>query len=102
MKINYLGTGAAERIPGIFCNCKLCKYAREKKGREIRTQTQLIIDDVLLIDFPGDSYLHLLQYDLCFADFDSLAFRSFLRRGFGLSNVWLCIRYSQSFNCLRK
>ncbi|MDV2539618.1 MBL fold metallo-hydrolase [Enterococcus faecalis] len=72
MKINYLGTGAAERIPGIFCNCKLCKYAREKKGREIRTQTQLIIDDVLLIDFPGDSYLHLLQYDLCFADFDSL------------------------------
>ena len=68
MKINYLGTGAAERIPGIFCNCKLCKYAREKKGREIRTQTQLIIDDVLLIDFPGDSYLHLLQYDLCFAD----------------------------------
>ena len=51
MKINYLGTGAAERIPGIFCNCKLCKYAREKKGREIRTQTQLIIDDVLLIDF---------------------------------------------------
>ncbi|BFG89672.1 hypothetical protein Q99_00971 [Enterococcus faecalis EnGen0064] len=37
MKINYLGTGAAERIPGIFCNCKLCKYAREKKGREIRT-----------------------------------------------------------------
>ena len=41
----------------------------ERKGREIRTQTQLIIDDVLLIDFP-DSYLHLLQYDLCFADFD--------------------------------
>ena len=48
MKINYLGTGAAERIPGIFCNCKLCKYAREKKGREIRTQTQLIIDDCRL------------------------------------------------------
>lgn len=60
MKINYLGTGAAERIPGIFCNCKLCKYAREKKGREIRTQTQLIIDDVLLIDFPG-----ILIYTCC-------------------------------------
>lgn len=34
MKINYLGTGAAERIPGIFCNCKLCKYAREKKDEK--------------------------------------------------------------------
>lgn len=60
MKINYLGTGAAERIPGIFCNCKLCKYAREKKGREIRTQTQLIIDDVLLIDFQ-----EILIYTCC-------------------------------------
>ena len=71
MKINYLGTGAAERIPGIFV---IVNYVStlERKGREIRTQTQLIIDDVLLIDFPGDSYLHLLQYDLCFADFDSL------------------------------
>ena len=46
MKINYLGTGATERIPGIFVIMKLCKYAREKKD-EIRTQTQLIIDDVL-------------------------------------------------------
>ena len=51
MKINYLGTGAAERIPGIFCNCKLCKYAREKKGREIRTQTQLIIDVAVRLVF---------------------------------------------------
>ena len=59
MKINYLGTGAAERIPGIFV---IVNYVStlERKGREIRTQTQLIIDDVLLIDFPG-----ILIYTCC-------------------------------------
>ena len=36
MKINYLGTGAAERIPGIFV---IVNYVStlERKGREIRT-----------------------------------------------------------------
>jgi phosphoribosyl 1,2-cyclic phosphate phosphodiesterase len=72
MKIKYLGTGAAERIPGIFCNCRICKNAREQGGREVRTQTQFIIDDQLLIDFPGDSYSHLLKYKLDFSKFNNL------------------------------
>ena len=29
MKIQYLGTGAAEGIPAIFCECDTCKKARE-------------------------------------------------------------------------
>lgn len=72
MKIKYLGTGAAERIPGIFCKCKLCQNARKKGGKEIRTQSQFIIDDQLLIDFPGDSYLHMLRDDLDFSQFSYL------------------------------
>ncbi|WKF71251.1 MBL fold metallo-hydrolase [Pediococcus pentosaceus] len=72
MKIKYLGTGAAERVPAIFCNCKICRNAREVGGREIRTQTQFIIDDRLLIDFPGDSYLHLLKYKIDFSKFNNL------------------------------
>lgn len=62
MKVTYLGTAAAERVPAIFCNCRICRHAMEKKGREIRTQTQALLDDgKLLIDFPGDSYLHRLS-----------------------------------------
>lgn len=54
MKVTYLGTAAAERVPAIFCNCRICRHAMEKKGREIRTQTQALLDDgKLLIDFPG-------------------------------------------------
>ena len=32
MKIQYLGTAAGERIPGIFCNCEVCRRAMEKGG----------------------------------------------------------------------
>lgn len=60
MKIHYLGTAAAERIPALFCNCEVCNHARKFGGKNLRTQTQTLIDDgQLMIDFPGDSYLHL-------------------------------------------
>lgn len=73
MKIKYLGTAAAERVPAIFCNCPICNSAREKKGKDIRTQTQTLLDDGdLLIDFPGDSYLHMLKYELNYNDIENL------------------------------
>ncbi|MDU2420899.1 MAG: MBL fold metallo-hydrolase [Bifidobacterium scardovii] len=61
MHITQLGTAAAERIPGIFCECDLCRLALQRQGREIRTQCQAIVDDEVLIDFPGDTYLHYLR-----------------------------------------
>ena len=73
MKIQYLGTGAAERVPAIFCQCELCQYARIQGGKEIRTQMQTVIDDgKLLIDFPGDSYLHQLQHHIDFNELEYL------------------------------
>ena len=32
MKVTYLGTAAAERVPAIFCNCRICRHAMEKKA----------------------------------------------------------------------
>lgn len=64
MKIKFLGTAAAEGIPAIFCMCDTCREARKRKGRNIRTRTQAIIDDKLLIDFPGDTYMHCLDNDI--------------------------------------
>lgn len=61
MKIKQLGTAAAERIPGIFCECDLCRHAAATGGKEIRTQCQAIVDDAILLDFPGDTYLHYLR-----------------------------------------
>ena len=60
MKITFLGTGASEGIPALFCDCKMCKEARAAK--KYHTRSQLLINDDLLIDFPPDTYMHVLQY----------------------------------------
>ena len=61
MKLTYLGTAAAEGFPAVFCNCKYCNAAREKGGKNIRTRSQAIVNDELLIDLPADTYSHFLQ-----------------------------------------
>ena len=62
MKIQYLGTAAAEGWPALFCECEICKNARKAGGKELRTRTQSIIDGKILIDFPPDTYTHALNY----------------------------------------
>ena len=62
MKIQYLGTAAAEGWPGIFCNCPVCREAVRRGGKNIRSRSQALVDDSLLIDFPPDSYYHMIQY----------------------------------------
>lgn len=64
MKIRYMGTAAAEGWPALFCSCPICEQARREGGRNLRTRTQALLDDSLLIDFPPDTYCHVLQYGL--------------------------------------
>lgn len=64
MKLTYLGTAAAEGWPAIFCDCAGCIRARELKGKNIRTRSQALINDDLLLDFCCDTYMHILNYGL--------------------------------------
>mgnify|MGYP005961303085 CR=1 FL=1 len=61
MQIQLLGTAAYERVPALFCNCPACKAAAAAGGKNVRTQTQALIDGRLLIDFGADNYPHFLQ-----------------------------------------
>lgn len=61
MKIKYLGTAAAEGWPALFCECESCRKARQLGGSNIRTRSQAVIDDTLLVDFPPDVYMHVLS-----------------------------------------
>lgn len=72
MKLKQLGTAAAERIPAIFCKCEICENAKATGGKELRSQAQALINDDLLIDFGGDSYLHYLRDDIPYADIGEL------------------------------
>ena len=61
MKIKYLGTAAAEGVPAIFCRCEVCRKSKAAGGRNIRTRSQSIIDDRLLLDFCLDTFIHTLR-----------------------------------------
>lgn len=61
MKIQYLGTAAAERIPAIFCNCPTCQKALELGGKNIMTHSQVLLDDRLLIDLSCDTWQHFMK-----------------------------------------
>ena len=61
MKFRFLGTCAAEGIPALWCRCDNCRRSRELGGRALRTRSQALIDDTLLIDFPSDTYKHFLD-----------------------------------------
>ncbi|MBO5525992.1 MAG: hypothetical protein J5993_04505 [Clostridia bacterium] len=62
MKITYLGTAAAEGIPAVFCNCATCKEARKRGGRELRTRSQVLIDDSFCVDYPPEAYMHSVRF----------------------------------------
>ncbi|MDE6411432.1 MAG: hypothetical protein K2L02_02720 [Clostridia bacterium] len=57
MKVSYLGTGAAEGIPALFCECDFCKRARAGKEM-LRSRSQVVLDGELSIDFPPDAFYH--------------------------------------------
>ncbi len=61
MEFQFLGTAAAEGVPALWCNCEVCKKSRKAGGRALRTRSQAIIDGKLLIDFPADTLMHILQ-----------------------------------------
>ena len=61
MKLTFLGTAAAEGFPAVFCNCKFCNEARAVGGKNVRTRSQALVNDDLLIDLPADTYGHFLR-----------------------------------------
>lgn len=72
MKLQYFGTAAAEGIPGLFCGCPVCQEARKKKGKYIRTRSQAMVNDKLLIDFTPDTYMHSVTYGVDLSRLKSL------------------------------
>ncbi len=62
MKLIYLGTGAAEGVPAVYCSCPTCQEIRRRGEKEYHTRSQLLIDGELGIDFPPDAYYHSLRF----------------------------------------
>jgi phosphoribosyl 1,2-cyclic phosphate phosphodiesterase len=72
MKILYMGTGACEGVPNPYCSCPDCEYARKHGGRNIRSRTQALINDDLIIDMPADSFYHAQRFHLRYASIPNI------------------------------
>jgi phosphoribosyl 1,2-cyclic phosphate phosphodiesterase len=74
MNIRLLGTGAADGIPGFFRNDPVSKHARECGGRDVRTRCAALVDGVLKIDLPPDTFSQLQRDRLDPRDWSALLF----------------------------
>ncbi len=54
MRIQILGTGAAEGYPALFCECFNCRSARASGGKNLRSRLSIRVDEDLLVDIPPD------------------------------------------------
>ena len=75
MKVLFLGTGAAEGFPAIFSDTPINREARRRGGKDLRTRSSVLIDDVVKVDLPPETLCHVQRYDaLNFARLQHLLF----------------------------
>lgn len=68
MKLQYLGTAAAEGIPAPFCRCDTCREAARRGGKDLRLRSSALVNDRLLIDPGPDVYAATLRFRLSLCD----------------------------------
>ncbi len=74
MKLRLLGTGGADGIPGLFSHSRVSQYARECKGKDVRTRSSALVDDGLKLDLPPDIFFQLARDDLSPKDWTAVVF----------------------------
>jgi phosphoribosyl 1,2-cyclic phosphate phosphodiesterase len=72
MNVQLLGTGAADGIPGLFSNDEVSRWARENRGKDIRTRTAALVDGHLKIDLGPDTFAQMQGCGLNGADWSGL------------------------------
>lgn len=63
-KITILGSAAAEGIPALFCNCRVCNDAWKNGGKDMRMRTAYKLNDHVRIDFGPDSMVQEYKFQL--------------------------------------
>ena len=63
-EIQILGSAAAEGIPAVFCNCRVCQQAWKNGGKDIRMRAAYKLNDHVRIDYGPDSLAQEIKYQL--------------------------------------
>lgn len=62
MKITFLGTGSGGGLPGLFCNCPVCKKARKLRGKNVRTCCSIQVDKDCQVGFTPDVFVQTCKF----------------------------------------
>ncbi len=74
MMLTILGSGAAEAVPALWCECDVCSYARQHGGKDLRKRTSYLIDHDTLVDFGPDAYFQVMTYGVDLTQIDRICF----------------------------
>jgi phosphoribosyl 1,2-cyclic phosphate phosphodiesterase len=72
MRLTYLGTGASEGFPALFCKCEACQRAQRAGGKNIKRRSCAMIEERVLIDLSPDLYMQKLAFNLDLSRVESL------------------------------
>lgn len=72
--LTFLGTGAAEGFPGLFCACPACERARLAGGRNLKTRSCSLLEDAILIDLSPDIYPQALALGINLSKINTIVF----------------------------
>ncbi|NHV99074.1 MAG: hypothetical protein HA496_05415 [Thaumarchaeota archaeon] len=61
MRVMFLGTGAAEEWPAVFCQCANCRRARNAGGRNVRTKSSTLVNNDLKISARAEELVERLK-----------------------------------------
>ncbi len=62
IRLQYLGTGAAEGYPGLFCECRGCRLARQLGGRNIKARSCTLVNEDTMIDLSPDLFGQSIRF----------------------------------------
>lgn len=64
MRLRYLGTGAAEGMPALFCSCPVCSRSMAEGGKSLRMRSCSMLGENVLIDLSPDIFAQKLRFNL--------------------------------------
>jgi phosphoribosyl 1,2-cyclic phosphate phosphodiesterase len=74
VNIRLLGTGGADGVPGLYSDSRVSQYAREHRGRDIRSRSSALIDECLKLDLGPDTWSQMAREGLDARDWTALLF----------------------------
>ena len=91
MDIQLLGTGGADGIPALYSESRVSKFAREHRGKDIRSRASAIVDGTLKFDMGPDTWHQLVREGLDARDWSAIFFTHSDADHFAIEELQYCL-----------